>query len=257
VIVEASERIADRGGPVGGVLRWASDRKGAVLALVEFLGAQLVGLVRLVRDPRPEGRAAFARAFGRYGLDSLPVVGLIAFTGGVVLTLLGLKELGKVGVEGVAPRLVGIVLREIAPLIAGVALAGRVASSVAAETALGRVPVAPRLLALLLVGPLLVAYAGAFALAGSQAYAVVSLDRPGWLHLAEVWSGFNLRNAVASLVKGAGFGFVVGFAGAWHGLRAGGAGDVGSRVRAAVVSAVLAVGVTEVLVIFIFKWIRF
>jgi len=65
-----------------------------------------------------------------------------------------------------------------------------------------------------------------------------------------------MRNAVASLVKGAGFGFVVGLAGAWHGLRAGGAPDVGSRVRAAVVSAVIGVGVTEVLVIFVFKWIR-
>jgi phospholipid/cholesterol/gamma-HCH transport system permease protein len=257
VITEASERAAGRDGVVAGILRWASDRAGDFVALVELLGATLVGLFLLLRDRRPEGRAAFARAFEQYGLDSLPVVGLIAFTGGVVLTLLGLKELGKVGVEGVAPRLVGIVLREIAPLIVGVALAGRVASSVAAETALGRVHMAPRLLALLLVGPLLVAYAGAFALAGSQAYAVVSLDRPGWLHLAEVWSGFNLRNAVASLVKGAGFGFVVGFAGAWHGLRKGGAGDVGARVRAAVVSAVIAVGVTEILVIFVFKWIRF
>jgi len=257
VISETSERVADRDGVVAGILRGASDRKGELTVLVDFLGATLVGLFRLLRDRRPEDRAAFARAFERYGLDSLPIVGLIAVTGGVVLTLLGLKELGKVGVEGVAPRLVGIVLREISPLIVGVALAGRVASSVAAEAAVGRGAAAPRILALLLAGPLLVAYAGAFALAGSGAYAALSLERPTGLHLAEVWSGFNLRNAVASLVKGAGFGFVVGLAGAWHGLRAGGARDVGSRVRAAVVSAVIGVGVTEVLIIFVFRWIRF
>ena len=242
VITQARERVAG----------WAEE----LVALVELLGATLVDLFRLLRDRRPEGRATFARSFERYGMDSLPVVGLIALTGGVVLTLLGLKELGKVGVEGVAPRLVGIVLREIAPLIVGVALAGRVASSVAAETALGSVSAAPRVLALLLVGPLLVAYALAFALAGSGVYAVLSLERPLWLHLVEVWSGINLRNAVAALVKGAGFGFVVGLAGAWHGQRVRGARDVGARVRAAVVSAVIAVGVTEVLVIFVFKWIR-
>jgi phospholipid/cholesterol/gamma-HCH transport system permease protein len=256
VISDTRERVAGRDGVVAGILGWASDRKGELVALVDFLGPTLVGLFRLLRDRGPEGRAAFARAFERYGLDSLPIVGLIAFTGGVVLTLLGLKELGKVGVEGVAPRLVGIVLREISPLIVGVALAGRVASSMAAEAAVGRGAAAPRILALLLAGPLLVAYAGAFALAGSAAYAVLSLERPTGPHLAEVWSGFHMRNAVASLVKGAGFGFVVGLAGAWHGLRAVGAPDVGSRVRAAVVSAVIGVGVTEVLVIFVFKWIR-
>ncbi len=235
------------------MIREASHR---VVSLVELLGEFLVGVFRLLRDRRPEGRVAFARAFERYGMDSLPIVGIISLTGGVVLTLLGLKELGKVGVEGVAPRLVGIVLREIAPLIVGVALAGRVAPSVAAEVGLGRAPVAPRVLALLLVGPLLVAYALAFALAGSGLYAVLSLERPFWLHLEEVWSGINLRNAVSALVKGAGFGLVVGLAGAWHGQRARGSRDVGAHVRAAVVSAVLGVGVTEVLIIFVFKWIR-
>jgi phospholipid/cholesterol/gamma-HCH transport system permease protein len=236
-----------------GVIREASHR---VVSLVELLGDTLVDAFRLLRDRRPEGRAAFARAFERYGMDTLPIVGIIALTGGVVLTLLGLKELGKVGVEGVAPRLVGIVLREIAPLIVGVALAGRVAPSVAAEIGLGRAPAAPRVLALLLVGPLLVAYALAFALAGSGVYAVLSLERPFWLHLEEVWSGLNLRNAVSALVKGAGFGLVVGLAGAWHGQRVHGARDVGAHVRAAVVSAVIGVGVTEVLLIFVFKWIR-
>jgi phospholipid/cholesterol/gamma-HCH transport system permease protein len=237
-----------------GVIREASHR---VVSLLELVGDTLLGVFHLLSGRRPEDRAAFARAFERYGMDSLPVVGIIALTGGVVLTLLGLKELGKVGVEGVAPRLVGIVLREIAPLIVGVALAGRVAPSVAAETALGRVPVAPRVLALLLVGPLLVAYALAFALAGSAVYAVVSLDRPFWLHLQEVWSGINLRSAVSALLKGAGFGLVVGLAGAWHGRRARGPRDVGVSVRAAVVSAVIAVGATEVLLIFVFKWIGF
>jgi phospholipid/cholesterol/gamma-HCH transport system permease protein len=256
VITEASPRVAVRGRFLDGIRRWAADRADDVVSLVELLGETVVGGLRLAHDRRPEDRAAFARAFERYGMDSLPVVGVIALTGGVVLTLLGLKELGKVGVEGVAPRLVGIVLREIAPLIVGVALAGRVASSVAAETALGRVPAAPRVLAVLLVGPLLVAYAFAFALAGSGVYAVLSLERPLWLHLAEVWSGLNLRNAVSALVKGAAFGLVVGLAGAWHGRRARGARDVGARVRAAVVSAVLAVGAAEVLLIFVFKWIR-
>ena len=61
VILEASEPVADRGGPVGGILRWASDRAGAVVAFVEFLGAHLVGLIRLVRERRPEVWRRFRR----------------------------------------------------------------------------------------------------------------------------------------------------------------------------------------------------
>jgi phospholipid/cholesterol/gamma-HCH transport system permease protein len=119
------------------------------------------------------------------------------------------------------------------------------------------VVVAPRVLALVLAGPLLVAYADALALAGSGLYASLAMGRPGGLHLADVWSGLTLKHAVAALVKGAAFGFAVGFAGAHHGLRARGAADVGARVRDAVVSAVIGVGVAETLLIFVFKWIRF
>jgi phospholipid/cholesterol/gamma-HCH transport system permease protein len=244
----------------------------ALLAPVDFLGATLIGLRRLLRNRAEEGRAAVIPAFQRYGLESLPIVGLISFVGGLVLTLLGLKELGKAGVEGMAPKLVGIVLlREIGPLITGIALAGRAATSVAAEVgaagelaALRRrgvdpvdVLVAPRVLALLLAGPLLVAYGDALALAGSGVFATLALDRPFWLHLREVWAGLTLKHAVAAAAKGAGFGFVVGLAGAYHGLRPRAAGDVGARVRDAAVAAVVAVGVTETLLIFVFKWIRF
>lgn len=272
---EANQRVGrPNGGPVG-IRRWASGHGLWIFAAVDLLGATLIGLVRLLRSRRREASAAFVEALQRYGLESLPVVGLIAFAGGLVLTLLGLKELGKAGVEGMAPKVVGIVLlREIGPLITGIALAGRVASSVAAETALARargetaalrdrgldpvdVLVAPRVLALLLAGPLLVAYADALALAGSGLYAGLAMGRPVRLHLADVWSGLTLKHAVAALAKGAAFGFVVVLAGAYHGLRAWGAGDVGARVRDAVVSAVIAVGVAETLLIFVFKWIRF
>lgn len=261
---EVNELDTRRGGSAG-VRRWAAAPAEGLVAAVDLLGASLIGLVRLLRERTPNGRAAFLQALQRYGLESLPVVGLIAFAGGAILTLLGLKELGKVGVEGMAPRVVGIVvLREIGPLITGIALAGRVASSIAAETAVDRRgphaledAVAPRVLALLLAGPLLVAYADALALAGSVVYAALAMDRPAWLHLHDVWSGLTLKHAVAALVKGAGFGLVVGLAGAHHGLRRRPATDVGARVRAAVVTAVIAVGVTETLLILVFKWIRF
>jgi phospholipid/cholesterol/gamma-HCH transport system permease protein len=255
--------------------RWVFGRRRSLLEAVDFLGATVLGLLRLLLGRTRDARAVFGLSLQHYGLESLPVVGLIAFGGGLVLTLLGLKELAKVGVENVAPRVIGIVvLREIGPLIVGIALAGRVASSCAAEIATTRtsgrtqtiggalldsidVLVAPRVLALLLIGPLLVAYADALALVGSWSYAKYAMGLPGGQHLAAVWSGLTFKHGLAAVAKGAGFGFVVGLAGCFHGLRAGGPAETGASVRDAVVSAVLSVAATEVALIFIFKWIRF
>jgi phospholipid/cholesterol/gamma-HCH transport system permease protein len=269
---EVSQPLARPRGGGGDVRRGA--RGSGPLEPIAFLGATLIGIARLLRRRGAADRAGFLRALQHYGVESLPIVGLISFAGGAILTLLGMKELGKVGVDSLGPRVVGIVLlREIAPLIVGIALAGRVSSSCAAETALGRAGdavtprrragqeamdllVAPRVLALLFAGPLLVAYADGLALLGSTAWAKYSLGRPGWPHLLEVWSGLTLKHAIAALSKGAGFGLVVGLAGCYQGLRAG-KGDVGARVRSAVAKAVIAVGLTETLLIFVFKWIRF
>jgi len=271
---ETSQPLAQPRSGGGGVDGKLAGRGRGALDPIAFVGATLIGIARLLRLRGAADRASLIAALQHYGVESLPIVGLIAFAGGAILTLLGMKELGKIGVDSLGPRVVGIVLlREIAPLIAGIALAGRVASSCAAEIALARAGdavtprgragqeamdavVAPRVLALLVAGPLLVAYADGLALVGSAAWAQLSWGRPGWPHLLEVWSGLTLKHAVAALSKGAGFGLVVGLVGCYQGLRAGEA-DIGARVRSAVAKAVIAVGLTETLLIFVFKWIRF
>ena len=271
---EAGEELERPGGRTVILGRWMIARWRSLLDRIDFLGATVIGLLRLVRGRTPGAPAVFTVALQQYGAGSLPIVGLIATGGGLVLTLLGLKELGKVGVEGIAPRVVGIVLlREIGPLITGIALAGRVASSCAAEIAEAKlsgetdalrasgqspidVLVAPRVLALLLAGPLLVAYADGLGLVGSWAFVKFAMGLSGWDHVTAVWSGLTLKHAVAALAKGAGFGLVVGLSGCFHGLRARGPAELGACVRAAVVSAVVAVAVAETALIFVFKWIR-
>src|SRR5262245_54043333 len=148
----------------------------SVAGTAELLGGTLVGIGRRAPFRIPQARARLASALRHAGVGSLPIVALMGLVAGFVLTLLGSKELGKIGVETGIPRLVGVVvLREISVLIVGIALAGRVASSYAAELAAANangetealrrsgldpidVQVAPRVLALVLAAPLLLAY---------------------------------------------------------------------------------------------------
>jgi phospholipid/cholesterol/gamma-HCH transport system permease protein len=241
---------------------------------LDFLGATLIGLGRLLRGRSHEARSRFTVALREAGMGSLPVVALIGFVAGLVLTLLASKELHKLGVEVGVPRLVGVVtLRELSALIVGIALAGRVASSYAAEIASANangetdalrasgldpvhVQAAPRVLALLLAGPVLLAYANLLAIVGSVAYATGSAGAARE-HVAAMLSALTLKHAMAGLVKAGAFGFVVGLTGCFHGLRSPGTpAAVGRAVRRAVVSAVVGIGLAEVVLIFVFKWIR-
>jgi phospholipid/cholesterol/gamma-HCH transport system permease protein len=251
---------------------WVIRRWRALVGRVDFLGAALIGVVRLVR--RRGARTSVGLALQEAGIGSLPVIALIALAAGAVLTLLAMQQLEKVGLPAIGPRIVGIViLREIGPLITGIALAGRVAGSFAAEVAAQRglggpagvamagqetidSLVAPRVLALALAGPLLVAYADMLELAGSWLVARHVLGLPGGAHIEAVFSGLSLKHAIAAVVKGAAFGAAVALSGCYHGLRCTGVAGLGRAVRDAVVSAVVAVGVLETALIFVFKWVR-
>jgi phospholipid/cholesterol/gamma-HCH transport system permease protein len=242
--------------------------------LLDFLGGTLVGIGRRVPFRIPQARERLASALRFAGMGSLPIVALMGLTAGLVLTLLGSKELGKIGVETGIPRLVGVVvLREIAVLIVGIALAGRVASSYAAELAAANatgetdalrrsgldpihVQVAPRVLALVLAAPLLLAYTNVMAVAGSLLYGATSFPTARE-HAAAMLSALSLKHAIAGFLKAIAFGFVAACAGCYHGLHGGGTpAAISAPVRRAVVFAVIGVGLAEVALILAFKWMR-
>lgn len=260
---------------------WALGRGQDVRARLAFLGDTVLGVLRLLRRRSRHPTVDLAADLDRAGVGSLPVVAVFAVATGVALSLLATQQLERVGLPGLAPRLVGIViLREFAALMTGIALAGRVGSGFAVEIAhavasgqaaelrtAGHSPhdvlVAPRVLALTLAGPLLVAYADAFALLAATITGVIVTDIT-WLseltvraHLETTTSALAIDHALAGLIKGAAFGFVVGVASAWHGMGAeAGPRGLGRAVRRAVVAAAASVAVTDLVLTFVFKWVR-
>src|SRR4029079_2274787 len=100
----------------------------------------------------------------------------------------------------------------------------------------------PRVLALMVMGPLLVVYAIAFGLLGSVCVGMALTDIPLADYLDRTRAALDLNHAAAGVVKGVVFGLVVGMAGCYHGLSSDlRPGAVGRAVRAAVVTSILGV----------------
>jgi phospholipid/cholesterol/gamma-HCH transport system permease protein len=254
-----------------------ADRIGvAVLEGLGFLGRSAAALGRLLLGRTRRLDLDLTPAVQEAGAHLVPVLALIALLGGGVLSLLGTQQLDKLGAILVAPNLVAIVIvRELASLVTGFALAGRWASANAADLAtmvagdevdavraMGADPfdllVAPRLFALLLMGPVLVLYATFFGLLGSVLVGVALVDQPAPEYLARTQDALGYDHALMGLIKGAAFGLVVGLAGCYHGLRSGrGPRAIGSTVKRAVVTAILWVVVVDAALTAFFKWAQY
>jgi phospholipid/cholesterol/gamma-HCH transport system permease protein len=152
--------------------------------LVGFFGLVMVTALRTFRHPSRFRSAALVTQMDRNGVGALPIVGLLSFLIGVVIAFQGADQLRRFGAEIFTVNLLAVgILRELGVLITAIIVAGRSGSAFTAEIGamevneeidamrtLGLDPVEllvlPRLVGLVLVLPLLAAYADFMALVG-------------------------------------------------------------------------------------------
>jgi len=238
------------------------DLPGALGRLVlVFLGAigntvlfGLNGLSHLVRPPF-YGRL-FWRSFIDFAYFSLPVVAMTAIFSGMVIALQSYTGFARYGATSAVANIVLIsVVRELAPVLAGLMVAGRVGAAMAAELGTMRVTdqidalrtlstdpmkylIAPRLLAGLLALPLLVLVADILGVMGGFIVATAKLGFSAHSYLTNSINFLQWNDVSLSLVKAAVFGLLVSLMGCYHGFHSrGGAQGVGAATTSAVVSA--------------------
>ena len=204
------------------------------------------------------------------GYYSLPVVGMTAVFTGMVLALQSYTGFARFSAEGaVATVVVLSMTRELGPVIAGLMVAGRIGASMAAEIGTMRVTeqidalstlstnpfkylVAPRLIAGLMMLPLLVLVADVIGVFGGYLVSVYKLNFNPASYLKRTMDYLEFMDVVSGLVKAAAFGFLVSLMGCFHGYNsAGGAQGVGRATTNAVVSSSILIlifnyGITEV-----------
>jgi phospholipid/cholesterol/gamma-HCH transport system permease protein len=229
-----------------------------VLALMRSAGAitlfAAAAVFAMVRPPYFLGQ--LLSQIWRIGFLSLPVVGLTAiFTGGA-LALNIYTGGSRFNAESFVPNIVALgIVRELGPVIAALMLAGRVSAGIAAEIGAMRATeqidalhtlstdpmrylIAPRVLAGVLVLPILVAIANVIGVLGGFAVSTTSLGFDGAIYVQNTVDILTRWDVVSGLIKATVFGFLLTVMGCYHGYNAaGGAQGVGRATTNAVVGA--------------------
>lgn len=196
------------------------------------------------------------------GYNSLPLVMLLLFLTGMIMALHFAQELDRFGATDMVANLVAVaIIRELAPLLTAIIVAGRFGSAIAAElgtmkvsqeidalTVMGIDPISflviQRLFALFIALPCLTIFANLMGILGGLVVAVGTLEISVQGYLVDSLRALALEDIVASLVKAFVFAGIIGLVGCQQGLQTrGGAEAVGRSTTASVVrSIVLIIG---------------
>jgi phospholipid/cholesterol/gamma-HCH transport system permease protein len=223
----------------------------AVGHLTVFVGSSIKAVVSPPFYPRH-----ILRQFIDIGYYSLPVVGLTTLFTGMVLALQSYSGFSRFNAESaIATVVVLSITRELAPVLAGLMVAGRIGAAMAAEigtmkvteqidalTTLSTNPfkylIAPRLIAGTLMLPVLVLIGDIIGVFGGFLIGVYKLEFNASSYLKQTWDFLEVTDVVSGLTKAAVFGFIVALMGCYHGYNSGrGAQGVGRATTNSVVAS--------------------
>lgn len=230
----------------------------AFLSALEVIGRlsifAILAVIHCVRPPYYP--RLILRQMIEIGFYSLPVVGLTAIFTGMVLALQSFTGFARFSAESAIPNVVVIsITRELGPVLAGLMVAGRVGAAMAAEIGTMRVTeqidalvtlstnpinylVAPRLIAGLVMLPLLVLVADAIGVFGGYLVSIYKLGFNPETYIRNTVDFVEPLDVISGLVKAAAFGFIIALMGCYHGYHSKvGAQGVGQATTNAVVSA--------------------
>lgn len=196
------------------------------------------------------------RQFMDIGFYSLPVVGMTALFTGMVLALQSYTGFARFNAESaIAGVVVLSVTRELAPVLAGLMVAGRVGASIAAEIGTMRVTeqidalvtlsvnpfkylIAPRVIAGTITLPILVLIGDIIGVYGGYVVSIYKLGFNPASYLSQTWNILEDMDVISGLIKAAAFGFIVSVMGCYHGFHSQrGAQGVGAATTNAVVTS--------------------
>ena len=230
---------------------------------ITFVGETTSALGYAIRNPASVRWRDVWRICEQVGADALPIVALISFLLGMILAFQSAVPMKRFGAEIFVADLIGLsMLRELGPLMTAILLAGRSGAAFAAEigtmrvnqevdalTTMGLDPVrflvTPRVIAAVLMTPLLTLFAGLLGLFGG-AITMTSFSIPIVTFLKEVDQAVSMSDFLAGFVKSFVFAILVAGIGCLRGLQTGaGASAVGDSATKAVVSGIILLVVVD------------
>jgi phospholipid/cholesterol/gamma-HCH transport system permease protein len=205
------------------------------------------------------------------GADALPIVSLVSFLVGMILGYIGGQQLAQFGAEIYVADLVGLAtVIQMGALITAIVMAGRTGAAFAAQLGsmqvneeidalrtLGISPmeflVLPRMLALILMTPLLAIYANVLGILGGAFVGVTVGGLTLTAYLTETQAAIGWNHIVQGLISATVYGAIVAASGCLRGLQCGrSAAAVGQATTSAVVTAIVFIVIAAAVLTIIF-----
>ena len=239
----------------------------AAADIVDFIGETTRALGRLLAGRALMRGRDFWLAVQQAGASALPIIGIISFLVGMIQAFVGGSQLALFGAQIFVANLVAIaMLREMGPLMASLIMAGRTGSAYAAELGTMQVNqetdalrtlavdpiqylVVPRMLALMLMLPLLAGYAILMGILGGLIVGVLVFGIDPLLYAQQMRLMIGLEDFAGGIGKAVVFGAIVAVAGCLRGMRCGqDAAAVGNAATSAVVTSIVGIVVADAII---------
>jgi phospholipid/cholesterol/gamma-HCH transport system permease protein len=233
---------------------------GSIGEMLRFLGEMSLTFVQLFRMKARFRAVDLFLLIQQCGAEALPIVTLISFLVGVILAFVGAVQLKQFGAQIYVADLVGIAMvHDMSAMMTGIIMAGRTGAAFAAQlgtmkvtqeldafTTMGFSPleflVLPRVIALVLMMPLLCLYSDLVGVMGGAAIGVGMLDLSWTTYFRETTNAVDLTDVFGGVFKGAVYGVLVALAGCLRGMQCGSSSSaVGDAATSAVVTGIVAI----------------
>ncbi len=243
---------------------WVVEIGRTFLGLLGFLGAVLIAFAAVIRRPKKFRLNAVVQRFDVVGVRALGIIGLMSFLIGIVIGQQGAVQLEQFGAEIYTINLIGrITVRELGVLRTAIMVAGRSGSSFAAQIGTMKITeeidamrtigvspvealVLPRMIACIIMMPLLGFWAILMSLLGGGVLVWMSLDIPPLTYVQRLQEVIPMTDLWIAMIKAPVFGFIIALAGCFQGMLVEGDSEqVGSRTTTAVVQSIFLVIVLD------------
>jgi phospholipid/cholesterol/gamma-HCH transport system permease protein len=243
--------------------------------LISFFGSVFVEMIYVLVHPKSLRRDDTILAMQNTGVDALPIVGLISFLMGLIMAFMSSAQLQQFGANIYVASLVGLAMvRELGPLMTGIIVAGRSGSAFASEIGTMKISdeidalftmgfpptrflVIPKMVATVIVLPLLTLFADLFAIMGGLVVGVFMLDLTANGYITQTIKTLYLFDIFWGFLKSGVFAMIITWIGCLRGFQVrGGAASVGEATTSAVVSGIFLIVVANSVFAVIFHYWR-
>jgi phospholipid/cholesterol/gamma-HCH transport system permease protein len=238
----------------------AIDAGSSLGQTLKFLGEMTLTFGRLFRMKARFRGVDLLLLIQQCGAQALPIVTLISFLVGVILAFVGAIQLKQFGAQIYVADLVGIaMIREMGAMMTGIIMAGRTGAAFAAQLGTMKVTqeidafitmgfspleflVLPRVVALVLMMPLLCLYSDFVGVLGGAAVGLGMLDLSWTTYFRETVNAISLTDIFGGVFKSSVYGVLIALSGCLRGIQCGNSSSaVGDAATSAVVTGIVAI----------------